>query len=89
MTIINAIDETKADKETVLLLSEQKLSEEQKAQARENIGVAITGTPGQFIVIGEDGNPVAKTILMNVYYKGVVEPTNDLGQDGDLYLMKG
>ena len=89
IAVLKAIDETKADKDSVLLLSKQELSEEQKAQTRENIGINIAGAPGQFIVIGEDGKPVAKTILMNVYYKGAAEPSNDLGQDGDLYLMKG
>ena len=54
----------------------------------ESVG-GITGTPGQFVVIGDDGKPVAKTIQMNVYYKGITDPDNSLGADGDLYLVKG
>lgn len=50
---------------------------------------AIIGTPGQFLVIGEDGKPVAQTIQFNSYYKGTTAPENSLGQDGDLYLVKG
>ena len=50
---------------------------------------AIVGTPGQFLVIGEDGKPVAQTMQFNAYYKGTAEPANSLGQDGDLYLVKG
>ena len=49
----------------------------------------ITGTPGQFVVIGDDGKPTAKTIVMNVYYTGAAEPTSDLGNDGDIYLVRG
>lgn len=49
---------------------------------------SLTGTPGQFLVIGNDGKPVAQTILMNAYYKGTTEPDNSFGNDGDLYLVK-
>ena len=49
---------------------------------------SLTGTPGQFLVIGDDGKPVAQTILMNAYYKGTIGPDNSLGNDGDLYLVK-
>ena len=49
----------------------------------------ITGTPGQFVVIGDDGKPMAQTITMNKYYKGSEEPDSTLGEDGDLYLVRG
>lgn len=49
----------------------------------------VTGQPGQFVVIGEDGNMVAQSILFNTYYKGTETPDDSLGEDGDLYLMKG
>lgn len=52
-------------------------------------GITVTGTPGQFVVIGEDGNLVAKTITFNSYYRGTAEPDNTMGQDGDLYFVKG
>ena len=52
-------------------------------------GTTITGTPGQFVVIGDDGKPVAQTVVFNVYYKGTTDPENTIGVDGDLYLVKG
>lgn len=55
-------------------------------QTKQNI---VTGQPGQFVVIGEDGNMVAQSILFNTYYKGTETPDDSLGEDGDLYLMKG
>ena len=50
---------------------------------------SITGTPGQFVVIGDDGKPVAKTIPLSIYYQGTSLPTDAFGEDGDLYLMQG
>lgn len=55
-------------------------------QTKQNV---VTGQPGQFVVIGEDGNMVAQSILFNTYYKGTETPDDSLGEDGDLYLMKG
>lgn len=49
----------------------------------------VTGEPGQFVVIGDDGNLVAQTMSFNTYYKGTTDPDNSLGEDGDLYLVKG
>ena len=75
--VINAIAENKADKTEVTDLKDYVDSKD------------IAGTPGQFIVIGDDGKPVAKTMTFNTYYKGTSEPSKSLGQDGDLYLVKG
>ena len=41
--VINAIDETKADKDNVVLLTEQSLTEEQKNQVKANLGIIDGG----------------------------------------------
>ena len=61
----------------VVLLTEQVLNNEQKTQVLNNLDVynineiesklsikqdAITGTAGQFVVIGDDGNVTTKTV---------------------------
>lgn len=44
----------------------QTFTDEQKAQARENIGAQpiVTGNTGDFVVIGADGKVTTKTILV-------------------------
>lgn len=39
MAVLDAIDETKADKDNVVLLTQQNLTEEQKAQVKNNLGL--------------------------------------------------
>ena len=41
---------------------------------------------GKFLVV-ENGAWVAKTIPFSTIYTGTTTPTNDLGNDGDLYLQ--
>ena len=36
-----------------------------------------------------NGEKIEGVLKIQTYYKGDTEPSNDLGQDGDLYLMKG
>lgn len=73
------------------ILSNQNLSEEQKALARENLGIdpAVVGLPGQFVMIGEDGKLIAQTVPFSTFYKSSSEPDDSIGNDGDLYLVKG
>ena len=49
-----------------VLYTNQSLTDEQKELARSNIGAQkkITGTAGQFVVIGEDGNVTTRTIVI-------------------------
>ena len=46
MAVIEAIDETKADKEDTLLLTQQTLTEEQKAQVKRNLGIVEQNNGG-------------------------------------------
>ena len=65
VAVINALDETKADKDEVptdvILYSPQTLTEEQKAQARANLGIANDGGTGTI-------PPVEETITTEYVY---------------------
>ena len=62
--IDDAVDAMSEAENKYVSVDEQTFSDEQKAKARENIGAQdkITGTEGQFVVIGSDGNVTTKTI---------------------------
>ena len=67
------LSNTAANITAVLYGKAQRLTDEQKALAQANIGIdsnifetkqdKITGTAGQFVVIGDDGNVTTKTII--------------------------
>lgn len=38
---------------------------------------------------GSDGNIVNGSVVVQNYYTGSTEPSDSLGNDGDIYFMKG
>lgn len=64
--VLAALPDLPGGEPNAVLYTAQELTEEQQAQARENIGAAtkIVGSAGEFVVIGVDGNVTTKTIAI-------------------------
>ena len=83
---VNDLDFIKTTVDNVLLTTEQELTNEEVEQVHKNLNLENLATMEQVNAAIE---AAIGAIQFQTYYTGNTDPDNSIGNDGDLYLVRG